>query len=52
VHGQFEGKPIAGRYSLVDKQLNVMGNNYLVEALSPSNMVLSKGEGRRLSCTR
>jgi serine protease Do len=52
VHGRFEGQPIGGRYSLINKQLNLMGNSYLVEALSPSSMVLSKGEGRRLSCNR
>jgi serine protease Do len=52
VHGQFEGRPIGGRYSLVNMQLNLMGNSFLVESLTPSSMVLSKGQGRRLSCSR
>lgn len=48
--GSFDGKPIGGRYYLNNKQLTLMGNSFLVEELSPSRLVLSKGEGRRLAC--
>lgn len=49
--GSYDGRPIGGRYVLANKQLNLMGNNFLVEELSPSRMVLSKGDGRRLACS-
>ncbi|HEX5356051.1 MAG TPA: trypsin-like peptidase domain-containing protein [Aquabacterium sp.] len=48
--GSFDGQPIGGRYYLNNKQLTLMGNSFLVEELSPSRMVLSKGQGRRLAC--
>lgn len=48
--GSFDGQPISGRYYLNNKQLFLMGNNFLVEELSSSRMVLSKGQGRRLAC--
>lgn len=48
--GSFDGQPIGGRYYLNNKQLFLMGNNFLVEELSSSRMVLSKGQGRRLAC--
>lgn len=48
--GTYDGQPIGGRYVLNNKQLNLMGNSFLVEELSASRMVLSKGQGRRLAC--
>lgn len=50
-HGTYDGQPIRGRYALNNRLLNLMGNSFLVEELSASRMVLSKGEGRRLACT-
>ncbi|MBI5927578.1 MAG: trypsin-like peptidase domain-containing protein [Aquabacterium sp.] len=49
--GTYDGQPIGGRYALNNRLLNLMGNSFLVEELSASRMVLSKGEGRRLACT-
>lgn len=52
VHGSFDGQPIGGSYSLSGGQLSLMDRVFSVEALSPSRMVLSAGQGRRLVCTR
>lgn len=49
--GQFDGHPITGTYMLQNRQLSLMGHVFMVEELSPTRMVLSKGEGRRLACS-
>lgn len=51
VNGSFDGQPISGRYQLLNQTLQMMGHVFTVEALSPSRMVISKGQGRRLACT-
>ncbi|RTL32800.1 MAG: hypothetical protein EKK47_03440 [Burkholderiales bacterium] len=52
VNGTFDGQPIDGYYTLNNRQLSLMGRVFAVEELSPSRMVLSAGQGRRLACNR
>lgn len=50
VSGQFDGRPLGGRYTLQNNYLTLTGDRFLVEELSATRMVLSLGEGRRLAC--
>lgn len=51
-HGEIDGRPIGGNYALYGKTLNFGGDTFEVEELSATRMVMTKGEGRRLVCSR
>jgi hypothetical protein len=51
-HGEIDGRAIGGNYALYGKTLNFGGDTFEVEELSATRMVMTKGEGRRLVCSR
>jgi serine protease Do len=50
VGGSFNGKPISGRYVLHNGQLSLMDEQFHIEQLDSTRMVLAQSQGRRLAC--
>ena len=52
VSGTSDGKPFVGRYHVQNRQLNLDGDNFQIEQLDRTRMILAQGQGRRLVCNR
>ncbi len=52
VSGTFDGKPVRGRWALQGTQMFLFDGSFAIEEMNAQRMVLNKGQGRRMVCSR